>query len=316
MGFCCLTQKATSKFMMDIPFTLKTVPARDAVSALERLSREQPDTVPVLLGDADIFSAEWAETVDLFEAPEALLDEARAIDIDAWFDGQATQSAAAEARARQQMRSFNRMARVVALPFDLLVLPLRLLDWARTGHRPTLFTRPAVDQPHPAISDPMVDMLTAQLADLEAAGEGTEEELADIRQIIADIAANGTTVFPDPVDYITPRRGENLAAGMMRAHEPWEVAAWLQHGTYAACTPKPVLVALCKWLWEQHGGRIITASTDHIGFQMDRPIATQDEAETVLGRFSALGASEVNADHRGSGGSSLVGAPRLWVWWD
>ena len=113
--------------MMDIPFTLETVPARDAEQALERLSRERPNTVPVLLGDADIFSTEWAEMVDMFEPPEAVLDEARGIDIDAWFDGQASQHAEAEAAFAKQMKTFNLFYRLVVLPLDVLFLPFRLL---------------------------------------------------------------------------------------------------------------------------------------------------------------------------------------------
>ena len=302
---------------MDIPFSLTDVPAKDADRALERLSRERPGIVPVLLGDADIFSTEWAELVDMFEPPETVLEEARAIDVDAWFDGQASWKATAEAAMDKQLRGFNRMVRVVSLPFDILMLPLRLLSWLRSGRRPVFFSRFAFDPI--GIQDAensTLATLKAQLAELEAAGEGSDEELADIGQIIADMEAEGTSIFPDPVDYVTPRRSETMAAGMVEARESWEAAAWLQHGTYAVCAPKPVLVALCKWLWEQHGARIITASTDSIGFEMDRPIETAEAAEQVLSRFAALGASEVNADHRGTGGSSLIGAPRLWVWWD
>lgn len=302
--------------MLDIPFPLENLPAEDAERALAQLAK-QPNIVPVLLGDADIFSAEWAETVDMFEPPEQVLKEALAIDTEAWFADKAVRDEAAEAAMGKQVKAFNMAYRIVVLPVDILLFPVRLVRWPLTGRRPVFLSRSAFDPETPVMAeDAMIEMLKTQLAELEAAGEGTEEELEDIRQIIADMETEGTALFPDPVDYVTPRRGDTVAAGMVAAHEPWEVAAWLQHGTYALCAPKPVLVALCKWLWETHGGRIITASTDSIGFQMDRPIETPEEGEEVLRRFSLLGASEVNADHRGSGGSSLIGAPRLWVWWD
>ena len=159
-------------------------------------------------------------------------------------------------------------------------------------------------------------MLKSELAILEEAGEGTPEELDEIREIINEIEANEACFFPDPVAYVTPRHGTKMAAGMVKADAPWEVAAWLQHGTYALCAPKPVFVAHCKWLWDAYGARIITASTDHVGFQMDRPIDTLDKAAEVLRRFRALGATEVNADRQDTSGSSLHRADRLWVWWN
>ncbi len=278
--------------MLDIPFALETIPANDADNALARLTRDQIDAVPVLLGDADIFSAEWAETVDRFEPPEEVLAQAMALDTEAWFANHAVSPQLVEARKGL----LGRLYRAVASPFGTRAFP--------AGKDTTVAAAKAIAA------------LKSQLADLEASGQGTVEEFADIRQIIDAAEQEGTSIFPDPVAYVTPRHGDQLAAGLVKVREPWEAAAWLQHGTYALCAPKPVLVALCKWLWEQHGGRIITASTDHIGFQMERPIASLEEAEVVLRRFSALGADEINADHRGSSGVSLVGAARLWVWWD
>ena len=107
-----------------------------------------------------------------------------------------------------------------------------------------------------------------------------------------------------------------MAAGLVATSEPWESAAWLQHGAYAICAPKAVFVAHCRWLWIENGARLITASTDHIGFQMERPISTLIEAAEVMRRFQLLGAIEINGDLVGSDGKSLVGAKRLWVWWD
>ena len=278
--------------MLDIPFALETIPANDADNALARLMRDQTDTVPVLLGDADIFSAEWAETVDRFEPPEEVLAQALALDTETWFANHIVSPQLAEARKGL----LGRLYQAVASPFGTRSLAISTDTAAAAAY--------------------VIAALHSQLADLEASGQGTEEEFADIRQIIDAAEREGTSIFPDPVAYVTPRHGDRLAAGLVKVSEPWEAAAWLQHGTYALCAPKPVLVALCKWLWEQHGGRIITASTDHIGFQMDRPIASLEEAEVVLRRFSALGAVEINADHRGSSGVSLVDAARLWVWWD
>lgn len=278
--------------MLDIPFALETIPANDADNALARLTRDQIDAVPVLLGDADIFSAEWAETVDTFEPPEEVLAQALALDTEAWFANHTVSPQLSEAG-----KGFlGRLYHAAASPFGTRSLAIGTDTAAEAAHA--------------------IAALNSQLADLEASGQGTAEEFADIRQIIDAAEQDGTNIFPDPVAYVTPRRGDRLAAGLVKVREPWEAAAWLQHGTYALCAPKPVLVGLCKWLWEQHGGRIITASTDHIGFQMERPIASLEEAEVVLRRFSALGADAINADHRGSSGVSLVDAERLWVWWD
>lgn len=282
--------------MLDIPFDLETVPADHADRELERLTKERKTSVPVLLGDADIFSAEWAEVVDEFEPPEALLQEASALDADAWF--------ADHLPAPATDKSQGMLGQIASLP-------VQLVQWPVTGQKPEFLSKEPTTP-----EDAGIAMLRSQLVELEASGEATEAELAEIREIIDDIAAEGTGFFPDPVDYVIPRHGDSVAAGMVDAKEPWEAAAWLQHGTYALCAPRPVLVAHCKWLWEQHGGRIITASTDHIGFQMERPIETLEDAGEILTRFTTLGASEVNADYRGSNGASLVGAARLWVWWD
>lgn len=299
--------------MLDIPFQLQSIPAANADSALAQLARERTDSVPVLLGDADIFSAEWAEIVDIFEPPENVLEEAMNLDIDAWFDKQVV----ADATATKHMNGFNFFYRIVAFPFDVVLFPIRLARWPLTGRRPILLSRSPFDE-HTVDQDEdaWIEMLKQQLAEFEAGGEATEEELVEIRQTIAQIEAEGIRLFPDPIAYVTPRHSTSLAAALLKVDAPWQAAAWLQHGTYSLCTPRAVFVAHCKWLAEKHGAQIITASTDAIGFQMERPIATREEAEEVLRRFSALGATEVNADHRGTDGSSLVDAERLWVWWD
>lgn len=306
--------------MLDIPFPLATVPAETAEAALAELRASRPGFQPVLLGDQDIFSTEWAEYVDTFEAPDAILAEAREIDVDAWFANRTQQDRTAEAVMGRSVRTFNGLYRVIAFPFDVVFLPIRLASWPLTGRRPSFFTRSPFDVAHTrdlAAGAVGPGALRAQLAEFEAAGEGTAEELEEIRDVIAAMESDGTGgIFPDPVDYVTPRSGGALAAGLLRAGEPWEGAAWLQHGTYAICAPRAVLVAHCKWLWDRYEARIITASTDHIGFEMGRPIAAADEAREVLARFAALGAVEVNGDSRTSSGASLVGARRLWVWWD
>ena len=294
--------------MFDIPFPLETVPADRAESALAALQSTRPGVVPVLLGDADVFSTEWAEVVDEFEDPEDILEEARALDVNSWFQNRiVSRPASSQDDVREERRGLSRMA---SLPVDVILLPVRLIKWPLAGHRPE--PEPAADKP----GDYLVTMLRGQLAELEKAGEGTEEELAEIREVIDGIEADGVEVFPDPIAYVTPRRGQEMAAGLLNAAEPWECAAWLQHGAYAICAPKAVFVAHCRWLWQTYGARIITASTDHVGFQMDRPIETAEEANAVLARFGVLGATEINGDTIGSPGKSLIGAHRLWVWWD
>lgn len=303
--------------MLDIPFPLETVPSDRAGTALETLRRQRPGVTPVLLGDADVFSTEWAEVVDIFEPPDEILAEAREIDIDAWFENRRADMAAADAGMGRSLRVFNGAYRVAAFPFDVALFPFRLIRWPFTGRRPGFLSRSPFD--HGAVRNSVsgVDALKSQLSELEAAGEGSDEELADIRAIIAGLeAGDHVTPFPDPVDYVTPRRGSEMAAGLLEASLPWESTAWLQHGTYALCAPKPVFVAHCRWMWDTFGAGPITASTDHIGFQVDRPIATPEDAREVLRRFALLGATEINGDRHGSDGYSLVGAPRLWVWWD
>ena len=309
--------------MIAIPFALEQLPVSDADDAVRRIMADRPGTMPVLLGDADVFSAEWAESVDLFEDPAGILAEAEGIDIDRWFEARAPRLAEAEARMERPLKWFNRFWRVLVLPFDALLVPARLLTWAGTGRRPLFLSRSPfdigpLDADAPAARPSTVETLKTQLAELETSGEGTEEELREIREVIEAIEREGTghRLFPDPVDYVTPRHGETLAAGLFETSEPWQAAAWLQHGTYALSVPKPVLVAQCRWLWEKHGARIITASTDHIGFEVARPPATPEEAREVLIRFLGLCADEVNSENSGTDGTSLVGATRWWVWWD
>lgn len=299
--------------MLAIPFPLETVPSATAADAVERLRFERPGTEAVLLGDADVFSVEWAETVDTFEDPAGILAEAAGIDADAWFA--ARKPVIGKTPGRDDTR--KRLGwRVLTLPFDAAMAPARLIRWAATGERPAFLSDGSSADAEKPVST--LDALKAQLADLEASGEGDEEDLCEMREVIAAIEAEGVSpvIFPDPVDYVTPRHGDTLAAGLIASERPWETAAWLQHGTYALLAPKPVLVAHCRWLWETHGARIITASTDHIGFEVERPIGTATEAREVLARFFALCADEVNAENRGTDGTSLVGARRWWVWWD
>ena len=309
--------------MLAIPFSLEQVPVDTAADEVRRIRSERPGIAPVLLGDADVFSAEWAETVDTFEDPQAILAEAETIDIEAWFDARTPRLAEAEAQMERSLKWFNRGWRILILPFDAVLLPARLVKWAATRKRPA-FLSPSPFDIGPLDEDASpeavstVDMLNSQLAELEATGEGTDEELREIREVIGAIETEGTDhrIFPDPIDYVTPRHSGTVAAGLIGTGEPWQCAAWLQHGTYALSAPKPVLVAHCRWLWEQYSARIITASTDHIGFEVERPLATTEEARDVLGRFFALCATEVNAENVGTDGSSLVGATRWWVWWD
>ena len=290
--------------MLDIPFPLETVPADQAETALQDLIDDYSGVTPVLLGDRDVFSTEWAEYVDVFENPAAIVAEARALDADRWFANRRKKrdTKTVEFGLPQKMRAG--IAQLAKLPSGLASL---------VAHKRDVPVAPDTVRG----SETLVDTLKAQLAELEAAGEGTAAELAEFREVISGIEADGAEdVFPDPVDYVTPRRGNAMAAGLVHADEPWESAAWLQHGTYAFCAPKAVFVAHCRWLWTTHGARLITASTDHIGFQMERPIASLFDAGEVMRRFELLGATEINGDRITSHGVSLVNAPRLWVWWD
>ena len=291
--------------MLDIPFPLHTVPVANAEAALQEMISEGQGVTPVYLGDRDVFSTEWAEFVDVFEDPAAIVAEARALDTERWFSNR-TISRPTRAVEVGAPGAISRLAR---LPADVLVFPVRLASKLGQG-------RPRPADAAAADSD-LVRMLRDQLGELERSGEGTPDELAEMRDVIDAIAADGAEgLFPDPVDYVTPRHGDNLAAGLVDADEPWETAAWLQHGAYAVCAPKAVVVAHCRWLWTTHGARLITASTDHLGFQMERPIASPIEAVEVMRRFELLGATEINGDRIGTEGKSLLRAPRLWVWWD
>lgn len=294
--------------MLDIPFPVETVPAHQAESALQAIINADTGVSPVLLGDRDVFSTEWAEYVDVFENPAAILAEARALDANQWFANRRTRRSTRTVDLGASYRAQALLTRLVQLPSVALNLPLRMVKG---------LVRASDSEKSEAPEDQLVITLRAQLSDLEAAGEGTEAELAEIREVIAEIkegVADG--LFPDPIDYVTPRRGGEMAAGMVAASEPWESAAWLQHGAYAICAPKAVFVAHCRWLWIENGARLITASTDHIGFQMERPISSLIEAAEVMRRFELLGAIEINGDLIGSDGKSLVGAKRLWVWWE
>lgn len=305
--------------MLAIPFPLERVPAETAVETCNRLISEHPGTTPVLLGDADVFSVEWAESVDDFEDPEIILAEAENIDADAWFAARRPKSRAANS-FKDNSDTLDLGWRIAALPLDLLLAPARLAQWAIRRKRPQFLSptpsnKRQADNPGPAST---IERLRAQLSELEATSEGSEDELREIRDVIAAIEAEGCglSIFPDPIDYVTPRHADTLAAGLIAADAPWKAAAWLQHGTYSLLAPKPVLVAHCRWLWETHGARLITASTDHLGFEVARPPQSEAEAREVLSRFFTLCADEVNAENRGTDGSSLIGTPRWWVWWD
>jgi len=294
--------------MLDIPFPVETVPADRAETALQVLIDTKAGVSPVLLGDRDVFSTEWAEYVDVFESPAAILADARALDANRWFANRRTRRSTRVVNLGASHRAQTWLTRLVQMPSTALKLPLRMVKG--------LARAPEVDEPN-VHDDELVLTLKAQLAELEAAGEATDAELAEINEVIDEIK-NGVAegLFPDPIDYVTPRRGGEMAAGLVATSEPWESAAWLQHGAYAICAPKAVFVAHCRWLWMENGARLITASTDHIGFQMERPISSLIEAAEVMRRFELLGAIEINGDLIGSDGKSLVGAKRLWVWWD
>ncbi len=294
--------------MLDIPFQVETVPADQAETALKALIDAEDGVSPILLGDRDVFSTEWAEYVDVFENPATILAEARALDANRWFANRRTRRETRTVDLGATHRAQAWLTRMVQLPSAALNLPLRMVKGLVRTPKSTETEAP---------EDQLVVNLRSQLAELEAAGEGTEAELAEIREVIAEIKAGvDGGLFPDPVDYVTPRRGGDMAAGLVKTSEPWESAAWLQHGAYAICAPKAVFVAHCRWLWLENGARLITASTDHVGFQMERPIASLIEAAEVMRRFELLGAIEINGDLIGSDGKSLVGAERLWVWWD
>lgn len=294
--------------MLDIPFPVETVPVDQAESALQTLIDTKAGVSPVLLGDRDVFSTEWAEYVDVFESPAAILADARALDANRWFANRRIRRSARIVDLGTSYRTQSWLTRLVQLPSTALKLPLRMVKG---------LVRASEADKSSAPEDALVETLRAQLAELEVAGEATDAELAEIREVIDEIR-NGVAdgLFPDPIDYVTPRRGGEMAAGMVATSEPWESAAWLQHGAYAICAPKAVFVAHCRWLWMQNGARLITASTDHVGFQMEHPIASSIEAAEVMRRFELLGAIEINGDLVGSDGKSLVGAKRLWVWWD
>ena len=295
--------------MLDIPFPVETVPVDQAESTLQNIIDTENGISPVLLGDRDVFSTEWAEYVDVFENPAAILSEARALDANRWFANRRTRRTTRRVDLGASYPAGAFLTRLVRLPGTALRLPLRMVKGLARASLPM-----NIDAPE----DQLVLSLKAQLSELEAAGEGTEAELAEIRDVIEEIKESGTVegLFPDPIDYVTPRRGSEMAAGLVATSEPWESATWLQHGAYAICAPKAVFVAHCRWLWIENGARLITASTDHIGFQMERPISTLIEAAEVMRRFELLGAIEINGDLVGSDGKSLVGAKRLWVWWD
>ncbi|NND20692.1 MAG: DUF4253 domain-containing protein [Silicimonas sp.] len=306
--------------MLALPFALRNVPVASATDAIRDLVREDPGHMPVLLGDADVFSAEWAESVDLFEDPEAILAEAATIDADQWFAARTPRIGPLTEPSDARQKLMNVAWRVGALPFDALLVPARLIRWSLERQRPAFLSKSpfSLADAEPVESISPIDSLRAQLAELALSGDGTDEELDEIRDVIEAIEADGTgpQMFPDPIDYVIPRHSQTVAAGLIETDAPWKSAAWLQHGTYALLAPKPVMVAHCRWLWEEFGARIITASTDHIGFDVAHPIETEDEAREVLARFFALCADEINAEHRGTDGTSLIGATRWWVWWD
>ena len=122
-----------------------TRPRADTANAVDRIRNENPRVKPVLLGDPDVFSAEWAETVDSFEDPQAIIDEAQSIDVDAWFAARMPRLAETEAQMERSLKWFNRGWRLLILPFDVVLLPARLLKWAVTRKRPEFISRSPFD---------------------------------------------------------------------------------------------------------------------------------------------------------------------------
>ena len=267
-----------------LPFELLPIPAGGAEA---ELGRSRPGVTSVLVGDGDIFYAEWSEFVDEFQDPHEIVADAETLDIDAWFAAHGAGTRRAAGRMKTAMTLFDRLFRMLMLPVDFLLVPVRLVRWVREGKRPGFLT------PSPFSSregDPLP----------EAAGprpDGKE--------------------YPDPVRYVLPKDSPGeIAAALIEVEEPWQAMAWLQHGSYAQSAPMAAHVGHARVLWERYGARIVTASSDHLGFELERPVTATADARAVMDRFFTLGADEINAEHRGSTGESLIGAKRWWVWWD
>lgn len=280
--------------MLDFPFEIQTFPSSTADAALRRLRRERATSVPILLGDIDVFSAEWAERVDHFKSPDEVLREAGQRKLTFWPQPKHTD------RRRGAVWQFALI--IVTAIVELVLLPIRLIEWIAG-----LKSVSSCDRTR---------RLWSQLKTIEASGIEQEQNLAAFRQTLLELKdEEALCVFPDPVAYVTPRQGHPVAAALVEAVEPWQAAAWLQHGEYAKGEKHSEFVDLCRWLWEQHGARIITASPDHVGFELGEPIPSGSQAKAVLRRFAALGAVEVNGDLPNGTGASLVAEQRIWATW-
>ena len=121
--------------MLEIPFRLESVPADKADTAIYEMIERRPGVSPVLLGDADVFSTEWAEQVDEFEEPEDILAEARSLDIDTWFANRVRKPEPGESGVGATRRILNGVHRVAAVPVDVMLLPVRALSWRSEERR-------------------------------------------------------------------------------------------------------------------------------------------------------------------------------------
>ena len=269
-----------------LPFELLTIPNGDAET---ELGRSRPGLASVLVGDGDIFFAEWSEYVDDFLDPHEIIASAEAMDFDSWYAEYSGRLNRAVEREMWFTKLLCKAFRVVAFPVDVVLFPVRLVRWAISGSRPAFLSRLPADK--------------------------TPEDVAATAAELWDDDDSGG--FPDPIRYVIPSEADGeLATALIEVDEPWQAMAWFQHGEYAQMAPIEAHVAHAKILWERYGARIVSVSIDHIGFELERPVTATSDALAVMDRFFTFGAEEINAETFGGTGESLIGAKRWWVWWD
>ena len=120
------------------------------------------------------------------------------------------------------------------------------------------------------------------------------------------------------IDVVTGRPKEQVLIGLVPTVRTWEIPAFHGFGDWNACPSPSIHVAIAREWSERYGARMIANTSDVIEFEVERPIASRDEALAVAElQYRYCG----DIVHQGTGtiealAASLIGAKYWFFWWD
>lgn len=132
-----------------------------------------------------------------------------------------------------------------------------------------------------------VDLLEHYLTDVEKAlakSHGARSrEIADLDEDPPPVEADGPLPLPynGSIGLIDHRTGEikpEVMIGLLPTARPFEAMAYHGFGGWNACPPPGVHVALGRDWYDRYGARLIVNTNDVIEYEIERPIATREEA--------------------------------------